>query len=55
LKKATLALVLIAASALPASTTAFAQDIGGANPRPQVATSSTFGGVVEAVLAYLGF
>ena len=56
MKKATLALVLVAASALPA----FAADVtslavSGSNPRPQVATSSTTGGVVQAVLTYFGF
>jgi hypothetical protein len=51
LKKATLALVLVAASALPAA--AFP---AGSNPRPQVAvaTPGTFDVMVQVVLAYFG-
>jgi hypothetical protein len=55
LKKAMFALVLLAAYAVPASTAASAEDIGGSNPRPQIAASITLNPVLQAMLAYLGF
>jgi hypothetical protein len=53
LKKATLALVLVAASALPA----FAADAAfpaGTNPRPQIAAPTTLDAVLHAMLGFLG-
>ena len=55
MKKAMFALVLLAAYAVPASTAASAEDIGGSNPRPQIAASITLNPVLQAMLAYLGF